>query len=110
LACRGKALPHKEAIADFLRSEEEMEALHEGEGWTFPELEFERRYDAPTFLSCCAGALRMEKATGVSQRQRSHYANGVKRPRPKTAQKVERAPHTFSEKLEPVRFYVQRIT
>jgi hypothetical protein len=103
----GQGASVKEAVEDFLGSRDEMQALHEEEGKAFPELEFEYVYDVPAFLSYYAGVLTLsglEKVTGVNQRQLSHYANGAKRPRPETAQKIERALHAFSEELGSVRF------
>lgn len=48
----------------------------------------------------------MEKLTGVNQKQLWHYANGYKKPRKDTAEKIEKGLKDFAEELEGIKIAV----
>ena len=81
-----------EAIDDFYDSYGEIKAMYQAEGKECPALEFEFKYDMPSFLQNYAYAFTLaglERITGVNQRQLSHYINGVKKPCEKTAERLK---------------------
>jgi hypothetical protein len=105
----GEGKTAEDAIEDFCASYEEMKALHEEEGSSFVEAEFEYRYDMPSFLNYYSSQLTLAglgRITGVNQHQLSHYATGRKHPRPAMVKKIETALHNFSKELSQVHFYV----
>lgn len=95
-------------IADFYNSVNEMKALYAEEGKEFPrDLEFEFKYDVPSFLQYYAYAFTLaglERITGVNQKQLGHYINGVRRPSEKTIKKIEERIHAFGEEIQSVHF------
>lgn len=96
-----------EAISDFKNSIAEMREHYEAEGKEFPELEFEFKYDAASFLQQYAYAFTLaglERITGVNQRQLSHYINGVRKPSKSTIEKIENSLHKFGNEISSVRF------
>ena len=97
-----------EAIADFYNSLQEMRAFYAEEGKKFPEdLEFEFKYDIPSFLQYYAYAFTLaglERITGVNQRQLGHYISGFRHPSEKTARKIEEKIKGFAREIEAVRF------
>ena len=65
-----------EAIDDFYNSYGEIKTMYQAEGNKYPMLEFEFKYDMPSFLQHYAYAFTLaglERITGVNQRQLSHY-------------------------------------
>lgn len=97
----------QEAIKDFINSAEEMKAYYQETGKEFPEVEWAFKYDVASFLQYYAFAFTLaglERITGVSQGQLSHYINGVKKPRPDTIRKIEVRLHEFAEQLGQVNF------
>jgi hypothetical protein len=97
----------KEAIADFHAAYETIRKYCEKKQEPFEEVEFDFRYDVASFLSYYSKVLTLsglEQLTGVNQRQLSHYANGVKRPRPAMVKKIEVALHAFSSDISQVHF------
>jgi predicted RNase H-like HicB family nuclease len=103
----GQGKTVSEAIEDFYNSYGEIKAMYQAEGNVCPELEFEFKYDMPSFLQYYAYAFTLaglERITGVNQRQLSHYINGVKKPGEKTVRKIESRVHVFSNELSSVRF------
>jgi len=96
-----------EAIADFYNSYGEIKAMYQAEGSECPMLEFEFKYDMPSFLQYYAYAFTLaglERITGVNQRQLSHYINGVKKPGEKTVRKIENRIHVFANEISSVNF------
>lgn len=96
-----------EAMSDFKNSINEMREHYEEEGKEFPELEFEFKYDAASFLQQYAYAFTLaglERITGVNQRQLSHYINGVRKPSKTTIKKIETRLHDFGNEISAVRF------
>jgi len=96
-----------EAIDDFHNSYGEIKAMYQAEGNECPMLEFEFKYDMPSFLQYYAYAFTLaglERITGVNQRQLSHYINGVKKPGEKTVRKIENRIHVFANEISSVNF------
>lgn len=97
----------QETIADFLNSAEEMKEYYKEQGKEFPEMEWKFKYDVASFLQYYAFAFTLaglERITGVSQGQLSHYINGVRKPSPKTIQKIESRLHDFAKEIGQVNF------
>lgn len=81
-----------ETIADFYNSYEEMRAMYQAESKTCPALDFEFKYDIPSFLQYYAYAFTLaglERITGVNQKQLGHYISGFRKPSERTARKIE---------------------
>ncbi len=96
-----------ETIADLGNSYKEIQAYYSAEGKECPELEFEFKYDLPSFLQYYAYAFTLaglERITGVNQRQLSHYINGIRRPSEKTVRKIEERIKAFGREIAAVRF------
>ncbi len=96
-----------ETIADFCNSYQEMCDLYEAEGKMCPQLDFEFKYDVPSFLQHYAYAFTLaglERITGVNQKQLGHYIAGVRKPSEKTIRKIENGIRLFAENLAAVRF------
>ena len=99
----------KEAINDFNNSYDEMKAHYVEQGKKFTEAEFTFHYDIASFLNYYSSVLSLaglSRLIGVNQKQLSHYANGVKHPRPAMVKKIEEALHRFSTELSQVHFNV----
>lgn len=97
----------QETIADFLNSAEEMKEYYKEQGKEFPEMEWKFKYDVASFLQYYAFAFTLaglERITGVNQGQLSHYINGVRKPSPKTIQKIESRLHDFAKEIGQVNF------
>ena len=72
----------------------------------FTELQFCFHYDIASFLAYYSKRLSLaglERITGVSQAQLSHYMNGYRHPSAKTIRKIESALHAFAKDLQQVR-------
>lgn len=96
-----------ETIADFYNSYGEIQAMYKEEGKECPALEFEFKYDVPSFLQYYAYAFTLaglERITGVNQKQLGHYISGFRTPSQKTAQKIEEKIKGFAKEIESVRF------
>jgi uncharacterized protein YicC (UPF0701 family) len=96
-----------EAKADLLSSYEEMKEIYQKEGRKFTECKFDFVFDVASFLSyynLILSLAGLERLTGVSQGQLSHYLNGRKKPGKKTVQKIEERLKTFAEDLSQVEF------
>jgi hypothetical protein len=97
----------QEAIGDFKASYLEMKKLHNQEGKSFVEAEFEFYYDMASFLDyytkyfSLAGLSRL---TGIHQGQLSHYVNGTRNPSRRTIQKIDRSIHQFVKSISQVQF------
>lgn len=55
-------------------------------------------------LCLCFTLAGLERITGVNQGQLSHYINGVRKPSPKTIQKIESRLHDFAKEIGQVNF------
>lgn len=96
-----------DTIADFYNSYGEIQAMYKAEGKECPQLEFEFRYDVPSFLQYYAYAFTLaglERITGVNQKQLGHYISGFRKPSEKTARKIEEKIREFAKEIESVRF------
>lgn len=97
----------EEAKEDFLSAYEEMKEYYNDEGKKFEEVEFVYETDVASFLQFYSKILSLaglERVTGVSQGQLSHYLNGIKKPRPATVLKIENELHKFAKDLSQVKF------
>ncbi len=97
----------QETMDDFLNSADEMKEYYQEQGKEFPEIEWKFKYDVASFLQYYAFAFTLaglERITGVSQGQLSHYINGVRKPSPKTVQKIESRLHSFAKEIGQVNF------
>ncbi len=102
---QGKSV--EEAKSDLINSYNEMKEIFAEQGKEIEELTFEFKYDIPSFLQYYAFAFTLagvERITGVSQGQLSHYINGVRKPSEKTARKIQERIHEFAKNLSQVRF------
>ena len=84
-----------------------MQAMYKAEGKECPQLEFEFKYDVPSFLQYYAYAFTLaglERITGVNQKQLGHYISGFRKPSEKTARKIEEKIKEFAKEIESVRF------
>lgn len=69
-----------------------------------PDVEYdvEFRFDTISILNYYKGIFTnasLERLTGISQAQISHYATGLKKPRPAQAKKIEKAFHSLGKEL-----------
>ena len=63
------------------------------------------RFDTESLLNYYKGIFTnaaLERITGINQLQISHYATGLKRPRPAQAKKIENALHSLGRELMAV--------
>lgn len=96
-----------ETIADFHNSYAEIRNIYAREGKACPELEFEFKYDIPSFLQYYAYAFTLaglERITGVNQKQLGHYISGVRKPSERTIRKIESRVHSFGAEIAAVNF------
>ena len=103
----GQGKTVSETIVDFYNSYGEIQTIYEAEGKECPALEFEFRYDMPSFLQYYAFAFTLaglERITGVNQKQLGHYISGVRNPSEKTVRKIEERIHTFGKEISAVNF------
>ena len=104
----GQGTTVKEAIDDFMNSREEMKTYYAEENKPFPaELEFEFKYDVPSFLAYYSKVLSLaglQRLTGVNQGQLSHYVTGHRKPSLKTIEKIDKSLHNFANEISQVHF------
>ena len=103
----GQGKTVEEAKADLMNSYNEIKEIFVEQGKEVEDLRFEFKYDIPSFLQYYAFAFTLagvERITGVSQGQLSHYINGVRKPSAKTARKIQERIHEFAKSLSQVRF------
>ena len=103
----GEGSTAKETREDFLGGYEDMREYYKEIGKDFPEVEFEFKFDMPSFLQYYAYAFTLaglERITGVAQGQLSHYINGTRRPSEKTIRKIEERIHAFGDEIASVSF------
>jgi predicted RNase H-like HicB family nuclease len=93
----------EETIKDFLEGKDFMKESYKEEGRPFPEeLEFNFKYDVPSFLAYYSDKLSLaglQRITGVNQEKLSHYITGKSKPRPKTTERIEKKLHAFAEEI-----------
>lgn len=103
----GKGKTVAETIADFYNSYGEFQVIYKDDGKACPALDFEFKYDVPSFLQYYAYAFTLaglERITGVNQKQLGHYISGFRKPSEKTARKIEEKIKKFAKEIEAVRF------
>ena len=62
------------------------------------EMNITWNFDTHSFLEYINGTFTksaLERMTGINQKQLGHYASGLKKPRPVTIEKIEKAIHRF---------------
>jgi len=97
----------QEAIDDFYGGYEDMREYYREIEKEFTEYEFEFEYDIASFLSYYSKIISftgLEELTGINKKQLSHYATGIKKPRPNSAKKIEAAIHKLGADLCQVKF------
>lgn len=103
----GQGKTVQETKEDFYNSYKEMGEIFAEQGKQIEQLEFNFKYDIPSFLQYYAFAFTLagvERITGVSQGQLSHYINGVRKPSERTARKIQERMHEFAKQLGQVNF------
>lgn len=96
-----------EAIEDMKVAMEDIEELYKDNEKPFPEMEFQYKYDLPSFLDYYSKILSfaaLERLTGINQRQLSQYVQGYRKPSKETAKKIEEKLHLLAEELQQVQF------
>ena len=94
-----------EAKADFTDAYEEMKDLMEEAGEAYEELNFNYKYDIPSFLNYYAHVLSLaglERISGINQRQLSHYINGSSKPRKATVERFKQGLKAFADDLSSI--------
>lgn len=103
----GDGATPQEAIEDFKASLEDMRQSYKEDGEVFPKIDFEFKYDVPSFLQLYAFAFSLaglERITGINQKQLGHYISGFRVPSDRTIRKMEQKIQSFAKELEAVRF------
>lgn len=94
-----------EAKQDFKDCYEDMRKSYLKKGKEFPDVEFEFVYDVPSFLKYSPFPLAwLSNATGINQRQLSHYTTERKKPTRVTLGKIQNAVHNFIVDYSQVHF------
>jgi hypothetical protein len=94
-----------EAKQDFYYGLEDMKQSFTKRGKEFPEVEFEFVYDVKSFLKYSPFPLRwLSNATGINQKQLSHYTTDRKHPSRVTLGKIQSAVHNFIVDYSQVHF------
>lgn len=97
----------EEAKEDFFNTYEEMKELMNDKGVVFEELDFEFIFDTSAFLLSLSNSFSMaglSKITGINRKQLGHYVQGVKKPRPATASRIQRSVLDYAKNIASVRF------
>lgn len=66
------------------------------------DYEFEYHLDTAALIRSCekyASLAAISRASGINERQLSHYANGIKKPRPQQRQRIVDGLHEIGRKL-----------
>lgn len=103
----GEGKTSNEALEDFKNSYKEMKEYYNTINKKFTESEFDFIYDLASFLNYYSKILSLsglERITGVSQGQLSHYVTGHRKPGKKTVEKIEKNIKGFAEELKQVEF------
>ena len=100
---QGKSI--SEAKQDFLDCLEDMKKCYQKEGKEFPSIEFEFKYDVPSFLKYSPFPLTwMEYNTGINRKQLSMYITRRRNPSENTLRKIQRAVNVFLKDYSQVNF------
>jgi predicted RNase H-like HicB family nuclease len=103
----GEGKTVEETVEDFNIGYEEMKETYQSVGKTFPELEFDFKFDTASFLSAYSNVLSLaglSRLTGLNQGLLSHYVNGRKKPSQKTILKIKNSIHEFGKSLCQIDF------
>jgi len=90
--CIGEGKTVKETIQDFLDAYEDMKEYYESQNKPFEEVDFNFCYDTTSFLQHLSETFTLSglsKITGINEKQLGHYVQGVNKPRPATAKKIQ---------------------
>lgn len=94
------------ALTEFYAVYEDMKALYNEEGKTIPSLDFDFKYDVPSFLDYYSKVFSkpaLEAITGINQKQFFHYLSG-KNPNKTTVLKIQEGLHKLGKELSQVHF------
>lgn len=97
----------QDAVDDFLSAYEAMKAFHAEKNKEFVEAKFQFMYDVASFLAYYKGKVSLTglgSLTGINPKQLNHYVTGVRKPSPKTVQKIEKSLHEFGKELSQLQF------
>ena len=95
----------EEAKEDFLNSYQEMKVIYEEETGVKVDYDFFYKYDIESFFNRFSKVFNMpalEKLTGINQKLLHHYSSGLKKPRAKQIEKIEKALHNLGKELMSV--------
>ena len=97
-----------EAKQDFANSVNEVSAFFKETGnQTLIDIEFEYKFDVPSFLQYYSNILSLAglgRLTGINQGQLSHYVTGRRKPSSKTVEKIEKSLHNFASEIGEIQF------
>jgi hypothetical protein len=94
-----------EAKQDFFLCFEDMKQCYKDLNKEFPDVEFDFVYDVQSFLKYSPFPLSwLSVATGINQRQLSHYTTERKKPTRGTLEKIQTAVQNFITDFSQVRF------
>ena len=105
--CIGEGETVEETIDDFNKSYADIRNYFARHDMPFEEIRYEFYYDTASFLDeyCKAFSLAgLERITGVSQAQLSHFLHGRRKPSAKTVAKIQEGVERFAHELTAVRF------
>ena len=87
----------KQSVLECIKIQKGLGNLKDGEDY-----EIVYKFDTESLLQHYKGIFTnaaFERLTGINQLQVSHYATGLKKPRPAQAKKIEKALHKLGEEL-----------
>ncbi len=98
----------EEVKEDFLNAIKLYKAANDKKHWPAilkGKYEIEYKFDIPAFLAIYSGIFTksaIERLTGISRVQLSHYTSGFRNPRPDKRRKIEQAIYTLADDLKRV--------
>ena len=98
----GEGETAEQAKQDFLNVFEAMRQAHKERTNEYVEAEFDFVLDASAFLQQYKGVLTLSglsRITGVNKAQLSHYVTGVRRPSPRTQEKIKESVLLFANQM-----------
>jgi len=100
---QGKTI--SEAKQDFWDCLEDMKKSYQRDGEEFPDVEFEFKYDVPSFLKYSPFPLTwLESNTGIHRKQLSMYITRRRNPSENTLRKIQGAVNSFARDYSQVSF------
>jgi hypothetical protein len=94
-----------EAKQDFWDCLDDMKKCYQKDGEEFPDVEFEFKYDIPSFLKYSPFPLTwLENNTGINRKQLSMYITRRRNPSENTLRKIQGAVNSFLKDYSQVNF------